>query len=715
MNRRRIAQALGGGVLIGLAVLGLVLERASRPPPIPGFAEVQARYRTSEAVLLDRKGRELQRLRVDFQARRLDWTPLSQISPALPAAIVRAEDRRFAAHAGVDGWAVVGALRDRLFGTARRGASTLEMQLVSLLQGDLRARGGRRGAMEKLRQMRAAHVLATHWSKDQVMEAYLNLAGFRGEAVGVAAAARRLFDKSPSGLTADESRVLAALLPAPGASASQVARRACAAAALQGPSCDALRVVTLAALESPRVSDPDPGLAPHLARRLLTEPGQRLRASVDRDVQRVALQALSSQLRRLDALQVRDGAAVVLDNRSGEVLAYVGSAGPASRAAQIDGTRAQRQAGSTLKPFLYGLAIEAGWMTAASLLDDAPVALEAGPGLYLPKNYEHDYKGLVSVRTALAGSLNIPAVRTLVIAGTEPFRERLHQFGFAGGLTEAGEYYGYSLALGSAEVSLLELANAYRTLANGGRYTALRLEPDAPVEAPREVMSAAATWIVADILSDRGARAVTFDFEGPLSTPYWSAVKTGTSKDLRDNWCVGFTARYTVAVWVGNFEGDPMRTVSGITGAAPAWREILDALERGTRVSAPREAPAGLVRTRVRFEGVSEPAREEWFVAGTEVDTVRSAPRMAARARLASPADGSLVALDPDIPLDRQHVLIRAEPASTELRLRLDRVELGSAEQARYWTPIPGAHRLELIDAQGRALDTVQFTVRPPF
>ncbi len=712
-NRRAIGVGAAATLLLVVVVAAAWLVQSTKAPAMPALEDVKARYLSSESVLLDREGREVQRLRVDFQSRRLDWTPLAQVSPALPAAVIAAEDRRFRQHQGVDLLAALGAARDRMQGTARRGASTLEMQLVSLIDPTLRAKSGRRSLREKIRQMRAAHALARAWSKEETLEAYLNLAGFRGESEGVAAASQALFGKTPSGLTADESRVLAALLPAPRAASEQVARRACAAAALQSAPCDALRVVAFAALDNKRPAHAGAGLAPQLARRLLRAPGERVRSTLDLRVQTLALRALESQLRRLDALQVRDGAVVVVDNRSGDVLAYVGSAGPASRAAQVDGARAQRQAGSTLKPFLYALAIERGWLTAASLLDDAPVALEAGPGLYLPQNYEHDFKGLVSVRTALAGSLNIPAVRTLIIAGVEPFRERLNQLGYVGGLTESGEYYGYSLALGSAEVSLLEQANAYRTLANGGRYSPLHLVPDEPVAVDRRVIAAGAAWIVSDILSDRAARAVTFDFDGPLSTPYWSAVKTGTSKDLRDNWCIGYTARYTVAVWVGNFEGDPMHTVSGITGAAPAWREILDALERGA-APAPRTPPGDVTRSRVRFTAKTEGDRDEWFLAGTQVAEITPAVRSAPRARLASPANGSLIALDPDIPLDRQHVLVRAEPASGRLHLRLNHQDLGSAAQPRFWTPLPGDHLLELIDADGHALDSVSFTVRPP-
>lgn len=698
-----------------LLAAGLWLEHRTRPRPLPAFDTVRAGYTSSEASLLDRNGELLQTLRQDYRLRRLAWTPLEQISPALPQAVIQAEDRRFYQHGGVDFVAMLGAVRDRLAGGAHRGASTVDMQLAARLQADLGGGSARRGLLQKLRQMRAALALNRHWSKPQLLEAYLNLVGFRGESQGVAAASWTLFAKSPAGLTGAEAWTLAALLPAPGATAQQVGQRACVLAGISGSDCDVQRRLTLEALSRPPLLAATAAAndAPQLARRLLRQPGEQLRSTLDARIQRTAYRALQAQLRQLGGEEVRDGAAVVVDNASGEVLAYVGSAGPSSRSAQIDGARALRQAGSTLKPFLYALAIEKGLLTAASLLNDEPVALEAGPGLYLPQNYEHDYKGLVSVRTALAGSLNIPAVRTLLLSGLEPFRERLGQLGYVGGLTEAGEYYGYSLALGSAEVSLLEQVNAYRVLANGGLWSPLKLVPDA-ADAPsvtRAVISPQAAFIVSDILADRAARAVTFDFEGPLSTPYWAAVKTGTSKQLRDNWCIGFSHRYTVGVWVGNFEGDPMRTVSGITGAAPAWREIMDVLQQALPDAAPAPPP-GLVQLAVRFEAGLEPPRQEWFVAGTESPTVVAAKAGPARARLSSPANGSLIALDPDIPLARQHVVLSADGAADGLQLQLDGRPQGSARKPRLWTPIPGEHRLSLIGADGRQLDEVSFTVR---
>src|SRR6185369_7622727 len=183
-----------------------------------------------------------------------------------------------------------------------------------------------------------------------------------------------------------------------------------------------------------------------------------------------------------------------VDNDTGDVLAYVGSAGPQSRAREVDGVRARRQAGSTLKPFLYELALERHYLTAASLLNDAPITLDTASGIYIPQDYDRDFKGLVSVRTALGSSLNVPAVRAIVLTGVEPFRERLHALGYSG-LTRDGDFYGFALALGSAEVSLWEQAQAYRTLALGGRGSALTLRPGA-APALQPVVAADAAFVV---------------------------------------------------------------------------------------------------------------------------------------------------------------------------------------------------------------------------
>jgi len=352
--------------------------------------------------------------------------------------------------------------------------------------------------------------------------------------------------------------------------------------------------------------------------------------------------------------------------------------------------------------------LEKRYLTAASILDDAPVHLETPSGLYIPQNYDRDYKGKVSLRTALASSLNIPAVRSLVLLGVERFRDRLREFGYLS-IKQPGQYYGFSLALGSAEVSLMEQVNAYRALARGGVFSPLHLKPGAAAGETRRVLDESAAFIIADILSDRAGRAVTFGLSNPLATRFWAAVKTGTSKDMRDNWCIGFSRRYTVGVWVGNFQGDSMRDVSGVTGAAPAWLEIMNALHEN-QPSDPPAAPPGVVSATIRFEPPVEPPRSEWFLQGTETGLVRLAEAKTQPPRIASPAHGVIIALDPDIPFANQAVIFTARPASADARFILDGKPM--KEPGNRWRPVPGTHKLALVGQGGKVYDQVEFTVR---
>ncbi|MDP2822141.1 MAG: penicillin-binding protein 1C [Sulfuritalea sp.] len=714
-----------------LALLALPLPALA----LPTFVEVKTAYTSSEAWLLARDGRPLQSLRVDRQVRRLGWTPLAEISPELIRAVVVSEDKRFAEHAGIDWKAAGSAAWNNLRGNRTRGASTLTMQLAGLLDEDGQRRG-RRNLFEKVGQAAAALRLERNWSKGQIVEAYLNLVAFRGELQGVAAMSRELFGKWPDGLDEQESALTAALLRAPNAAPALVAKRACALLReMERPGeCGGLEGLALQSLAAGmRQGGEGPALAPHLARKLLGRPGERLTSTIDADLQAFARDALHRHLAVLAHQNAEDGAVLVLDNASGEVLAWVGSSGDLSDAAEVDGVAALRQAGSTLKPFLYALAFERRSLTPASLIEDAPLTLDTGNGLYAPQNYEPRYRGWVSARHALAESLNVPAVKTLVRIGPDLFQQRLRRAGFES-LTESGEWYGYSLALGSADVSLLMLANAYRSLANNGRWSPLRAVPgggSAPLPCKlggcagvfegksRNVFPAPAAFLVADILADRGARAGTFGLESWLATPYWSAVKTGTSKDMRDNWCAGFSRRVTVAVWVGNASGQPMHDVSGVSGAAPVWREVMDWLHRGdpatgrpALASLPPRPPAGVVQSEIRFLPPSEAPRREWFLAGTESAEVRPALGRAL-ARIVYPADGAIVALDPDIPPQRQRLPLRlSAPAEKGWRWRIDRQMLGQAIKPVLWLPKTGSHRLVLEDGKGAVIDAVRFEVR---
>jgi len=447
-------------------------------------------------------------------------------------------------------------------------------------------------------------------------------------------------------------------------------------------------------------------IAPHFARASIDPAGASVQTSpIDARLQRFAVTTLRRHIAELAGRNVEDGAVVVLDNASGEVLAWVGSSGDLSGAAAVDGVLARRQPGSTLKPFVYALAFEERLITPATLIDDSPAQIATASGLYLPQNYDKSWHGFVSARTALGASLNVPAVRVGAMVGNDALLARLNALGLA--LPQSAGWYGASLALGSADVTLVGLTNAYRTLANGGRHSpvATALGTNA---APVRVVDPAAAYLVADILADDNARVRTFGWASPLATRGFAAVKTGTSKDMRDNWCLGFTDRYTIGVWVGNASGEAMHDVSGTSGAAPVWQAIVAYLHAGSPSKAPPRA-AGVVVRHVAFDGQREPERDELFLAGSERTRVRATEEVARGARygIASPRDGSIFAIDPDIPPAAQRITFEGELGTW----RLDGRAVGSGERLR-WAPWPGRHRLELVAPSGETLQTVAFEVR---
>ncbi len=682
----------------------------------PSFDAVRSAYRSSDVAFVDRRGELLQTLRVDDRVRRLPWVRLDELSPALLAAIVVSEDRRFWSHSGIDWQALarsaLGNSRSALAdarNNGMQGASTVTMQLAALLDPALQRPAGGRSIAQKAGQMVDAGALEAGWTKAQILEAYLNLVPLRGEIVGVNAGAQMLFGRHPDGLDTLQAATMAALVRAPNAGPAAVSRRACELLRELHEPCDGLDAVVQQALQ--RRSGPSlaPALAPHAARQVLGEEGRRdqkwagtIRTTLDAAVQRQAIAALNQQLAELQGRQVSDGAVIVLDNASGNVLAWVGAAGDgAAASAQVDAVLARRQSGSALKPFVYALAFEQRLITPASLIEDAPLRLAAGAGTYAPQNYDRDFKGWVSARVALASSLNVPAVRVGEMAGVDALFDRLNAFGLR--LSETGGFHGPALALGSADVTLADLANAYRALANGGQWSPWRLLPSAKLAPPaRRVADAAAVFLVTDILSDNTARATTFGWDSALVTRGFAAVKTGTSKDMRDNWCIGFTDRYTVGVWVGNANGEAMRGVSGTSGAAPAWRAIVQALHAGGPSIAPSIAPAppaGVVHSSAG-----------WFITGTEPrddDDGRAEAPLAVRSGIESPLEGARYAIDPDMPPAAQRIVFSGEAG----RWRLDGRWIGSGQRL-LWAPWPGSHRLDLVAVDGRVIGSVRFDVR---
>ncbi|HEV8021317.1 MAG TPA: penicillin-binding transpeptidase domain-containing protein, partial [Candidatus Lustribacter sp.] len=306
---------------------------------------------------------------------------------------------------------------------------------------------------------------------------------------------------------------------------------------------------------------------------------ERVRTTIDRDLQRYVENAAQEVVAALGDRSVHDAAAIVVDNATGDVRAYLGSPDyfDARSLGRNDGVMALRQPGSTLKPFLYELAFERRTIRPATILEDVPTAYAIpGAQIYAPADYSGQFEGPVRPRIALGDSLNVPAVRTLSAVGVATFQSRLRALGFAH-LDKPADYYGLGLTLGSGEVTLEELARAYATVARGGRPLRLRYRDTDPREGDGRLrIGDEATWaLVTDMLADAHARARAFGVSSLLRLPFPSAVKTGTSSDFRDTWTVGFTRDYTVAVWVGNFDGAPMQRITGVTGAAPLWNRIM--------------------------------------------------------------------------------------------------------------------------------------------
>ncbi|NEN74748.1 penicillin-binding protein 1C [Pelistega sp. NLN82] len=709
---------------------------------VPSYEQVVRQTQSSSIQIVDRRGEPLIAIRDDFQQRKVPWTKLEAYSPTLHQMVLQSEDKRFYQHHGVDWFAWLGAVKDKLFSSTSRGASTITMQLVGILLPELQRQGKQRSYWQKIQQIAYAIRLEQTWSKEQILEAYLNLVPLRGEVVGMASGAKAFFQKYSYALNQKESALLVAMLKAPNAKINTLVNRTCLL--IRPNSCDYLDVFVnnaVSYLHGTFVDEAKEGS--HFARAFLKHylssihtTDKTLKSTIDKQLQQFVSERIRTRLMDLFQEQISDAAVVVLDNATGEILAYVGSSGSLSSAQEVDHAQALRQAGSTLKPFLYAQAFDKKYLTAASLLNDSALSIAVDTGLYIPQNYDKGFKGWVSIRKALASSLNIPAVQTLTMLGAESFRNTLVRLGLP--LSEEGDFYGYSLALGSADITLLSLTNAYRSLANQGYYTPIKWLSDreenrritkrvgdnsSAVEVVQDtqgeqVFSPQSAWIIQSILSDRQARALTFGLDSALSTPFDTAVKTGTSKDMRDNWTVGWSSRYTVGVWVGNSAGHSMRNISGVSGAAPIWHDVMQYLHQETpSVFVPM--PKGVVVEQIEYKPAIEPSRKEYFIEGTQQQSIRLVSSIAASQEgvgmISMPTDGTIIALDPDIPAENQQLRLEARMVNQQLSKQIQWVLNGKAVSQSNPAYIPlqaGSFKLELLSLSGEKLDEVHFQVR---
>ncbi|WP_437805256.1 penicillin-binding protein 1C [Sorangium sp. So ce1078] len=616
----------------------LLLAVAAALTPLPPELAAPEEHAVS-TVLLDRHGTVLRELRAGDGAR-ARWLPLAEAGDRIQRALLAAEDRRFARHPGVDPIAIARALGQ--LAAERRvvsGASTITQQLARALVPRPRTVRG------KLGEMALALRIEASLSKREILEQYLNRVAFGPGLRGVEAASRFYFDKPTADLSLAEAAALASMprgpaLYDPRRGAGPLERRRnrvldrMLAAGLAGEP-----EVARARAEPIALAPKGSGLgAPHLVRAVLggaLGPGAvpheggaaplRGRASsitltIDRGLQR-EIEVLAQQtVRGLSDRDVGAAAVVVLENATGEILAYVGSHDieDAAGLGHNDGVLALRQPGSALKPFVYELAMEQLGFTAATVLPDVALSFPAEGGSYAPRNYDGRFHGPVRLRDALASSYNVPAVWTAAALGPERVLARLRELGL-GSLDREPSRYGVAIALGDGEVRLLDLANAYATLARGGLHLPVRAVRElslsspagssgaAPVEPPARgarVLDAARARVIVDVLADDKARIASFGEGSALDLPFPVAAKTGTSKGFRDNIAVGFTPDVTVAVWVGNFDGSSMGGISGITGAGPLFR---DAMLAAARVRPPRpfEPPDPELLAEVEICGLS--------------------------------------------------------------------------------------------------------------
>ncbi len=570
---------------------------------LPAAEDLPARSLKFETTqILDNQGNVLWEIIDPTGGRRTNVT-LKQISPHLIEATLATEDRFFYLNVGVDPIAIVRATYSNL--TERQivsGGSTITQQLARNVFLTPEERSEKSFA-RKLREAVLAVEINRRYTKDQILEIYFNQIYYGNLAYGIEAAAQTYFDKSAHDLTLPEASLLAGLPQSPALHDPYVnPERA------KARQRDVLNLMVEAGYLTPVEADEAavapltfrelrfPLEAPHfvtLVRQELErsvppdyiyQVGLRVHTTLDPQLQSIAEAAVEKQVKALAGQNVSNGALVTLDAGSGHILALVGSADFRSEGidGQVNMVASPRQPGSTIKPLTYLATFERLDWTPSTLLMDVPVEYPDAERVYRPTNVDHQFHGPVTLRTALANSYNIPAVKALEAVGIGTLKETAARLGITT-LTE--DYYGLSLTLGSGEVSLLEMTGAYQALANGGRLVkpttiakitdsfGREIEPFRPT--PRQVVRPEHAYLLTHILADNEARRPAFGLDSPLHLDRPAAAKTGTTNDFRDNWTIGYTPDLVTGVWVGNADNEAMLDVGGITGAAPIWHDFM--------------------------------------------------------------------------------------------------------------------------------------------
>jgi penicillin-binding protein 1C len=682
---RRIAIAAAALCAVPVLSLGayVALDRAF---PLPPMSDVAV-----SPEVVDRDGALLRAFATKEGRWRLE-TRLEDIDPAFVSMLIAYEDKRFYSHHGVDPLALArSAWQFARHGRIVSGGSTLSMQLARLMEPR-----GERGLGRKARQMFRAIQIERRLTKEEILLRYLTLAPYGGNVEGVRAASLAWFGKEPKKLLLSEAALLVALPQAPEsrrpdrhpktakASRDRVLRRMADAGAIE---TGEVARASAAAFNARRRGFP--ALAPHLSEYALrlTPEQKRIQVTLKKSVQQALETVAKDSAKRIGAnLSV---SMIMADARTGEILAEVGSANyfDGARSGWVDMTRAPRSPGSTLKPFIYAIAIEEGLVMPETLIGDRPANF-AG---YRPENFDTTYQGDVSIRQALQMSLNVPAVQVLESVGTPSLLQRFHRSGVEPVLP-GKKQAGLAIGLGGIGMSLADLVQSYAAIANGGLKVQLTngIGDTAPFDRNQRVMSPQAAWHVTDILAGIPAPANV--------SPRLLAYKTGTSYGYRDAWSIGFDGRYVLGVWVGRSDNG---AVPGSTGGGTAAPILFEAFNRsglkpvpfrapphGTSMLTQSDLPQGLKRFVPRNGGLVP-------VKGATAPPQIVYPPDKARIDLAAATDGQSAPL-----------VMKLQGGRAPFRWLANGRPLEGLSRRRVasWLPDgPGYSRLTVIDAAGKA------------
>ncbi|MBW3670386.1 MAG: penicillin-binding protein 1C [Acidobacteria bacterium] len=643
-SRRSFAKL---SILFAISFLALVVLFRCGPLP-PGFLDPVPHRST---LIVDRYGEPLYES-LSQSEQRSHWITADQVPHNVEMATLAAEDHRFFHHPGIDPIAISRALlHDAIARRFVEGGSTISQQTVKQI---LLARGETttgRTISGKLREMLLALRLEHHLDKREILALYLNLAPYGNQYVGIDRASRGYFNVPAASLTYAQAAFLAGLPRKPSAldpwsnrsAAIERQRRVLRRmkeTGLISPEETALAFDEQLNLHVGSRSNPAPHFVEHVLALPESRKATRIETTLDLALQQEIRGVIAMHARSLDRHGAHNLGVVVLDNATGDWLAWVGSRDyfDDRYGGAIDAVRAPRQPGSALKPFTYALAFDSGFDPSTVLPDVAVDFATAEEGVrYKPRNYDGVYRGPLRARLALAGSENVPAVWLLSRIGVSTLLSSLRASSFST-LDRDPDHYGLGLTLGDAEVRLDELVRAYAMLARLGEPLETRMirRIDGATSelrdrsVPTRTISGRSAFWITDILSDPRAREYVFGAGGPLDFPFEVAVKTGTSQAYRDNWTIGYTHDVTVGVWVGNVDRTPLRNSSGSTGAAPVFHDVMMAAVRRRHGRIPAgelrpmaSPPEDLARAQVCALSGEQPSgfcpirEREWIDSGT--------------------------------------------------------------------------------------------------